>query len=47
MGPVSFDERRGVVSDFYVLKVVKKDGQLQNECIDKIPQVKDPYDVFP
>jgi len=47
MGPVSFDERRGIVSDFYVLKVVKKDGQLQNECVEKLSQVKDPYDLFP
>jgi len=47
MGSVGFDERHGMVADFYVLKVVKKDGQLQNECADKIPQVKDPYDLFP
>ena len=36
-----------MVGDFYVLKVVKKDGRLQNECIERIPQVKDPYDLFP
>ncbi|MBI3078992.1 MAG: branched-chain amino acid ABC transporter permease [Deltaproteobacteria bacterium] len=47
MGVVSFDERQGLVADFYVLKVVKRDGQLQNECIDKIPQVRDPYELFP
>jgi branched-chain amino acid transport system substrate-binding protein len=47
MGPAGFDERQRGVFDFYALKVVKKDGQLQNECIDKIPQVKDPYDLFP
>ena len=47
MGLASFDERQRGVFDFFALKVVKKDGQLQNECIDKIPQVRDPYDVFP
>jgi len=47
MGLVGFDERQGGVFDFYVLKVVRKDGQLQNECIEKIAQVKDPYDLFP
>lgn len=47
MGTVSFDDRHGMVGDFYMLKVVKKDGQLQNECIDKIPQVRDPYDLLP
>lgn len=47
MGVTSFDERQRGVFDFYALKVVKKDGRLQNECIDKIPQVTDPYDLFP
>jgi len=47
MGPASFDERQGGVFDFYVLKVVKKDGRLQNDCTEKISQVKDPYDLFP
>jgi len=47
MGVASFDERQRGVFDFYALKVVKKDGRLQNECIDKISQVTDPYDVFP
>jgi branched-chain amino acid transport system substrate-binding protein len=47
MGPASFDERQRGVFDFYALKVVKKDGRLQNECIDKIAQVMDPYDLFP
>lgn len=47
MGMASFDERQGMVGDFYVLKVVRKDGRLQNECIERIPQVKDPYDLFP
>ncbi len=47
MGMASFDERQGMVADFYVLKVVRKDGRLQNECIERIPQVKDPYDLFP
>ncbi len=47
MGLASFDDRHGMVGDFYVLKVVRKDGQLQNECTERIPQVKDPYDLFP
>jgi branched-chain amino acid transport system substrate-binding protein len=47
MGMASFDERQGMVSDFYALKVVKKDGQLQNECVERIPDVKDPYELFP
>lgn len=47
MGLASFDDRQGMVGDFYVLKVVKRDGQLQNECVDRISQVKDPYDLFP
>lgn len=47
MGKVSFDKNGGVVQDFYLLKVVEKDGRLQNECVDKIPQVGDPYQLFP
>jgi branched-chain amino acid transport system substrate-binding protein len=47
MGLASFDERQGMVGDFYVLKVVNKGGQLQNQCVERIPQVKDPYDLFP
>lgn len=47
MGLASFDDRQGMVGDFYVLKVVNKGGQLQNECVERIPQVKDPYDLFP
>jgi branched-chain amino acid transport system substrate-binding protein len=47
MGMASFDERQGMVGDFYVLKVANKGGQLQNECVERIPQVKDPYDLFP
>lgn len=48
MGMVSFDKHQGMISDFYVLKVVKgKDGHLQNRCIGRIPQVKDPYKLFP
>ena len=47
MGMASFDERQGMVGDFYVLKVVRKDGQLQNDCVERIPQVRDPYDLFP
>ena len=47
MGMASFDERQGMVADVYVLKVVRKGGQLENQCIERIPQVKDPYDLFP
>jgi branched-chain amino acid transport system substrate-binding protein len=47
MGLASFDERQGMVGDFYVLKVVNKGGQLQNQCVERIPQVKDPYEMFP
>ena len=47
MGVASFDDRQGMVGDFYVLKVVNKGGQLQNQCVERIPQVKDPYDMFP
>ena len=47
MGVASFDERQGMVGDFYVLKVVNKGGQLQNQCVERIPQVKDPYELFP
>ena len=48
MGMTSFDDRQGMVSDFYALKVAKgPDGKLQNVCGERIPQVKDPYDMFP
>jgi branched-chain amino acid transport system substrate-binding protein len=48
MGTASFDERHGIVSDFYVLTVEKGgNGQLQNRCGERIPQVKDPYSAFP
>jgi branched-chain amino acid transport system substrate-binding protein len=48
MGMTSFDEHRGMVGDFYVLTVEKgSDGKLQNRCGERIPQVKDPYAVFP
>jgi branched-chain amino acid transport system substrate-binding protein len=48
MGMASFDDRQGMVGDFYVLKVSKRaDGKLQNTCVERIPQVKDPYEMFP
>jgi branched-chain amino acid transport system substrate-binding protein len=48
MGMASFDEHRGMVGDFYVLTVEKSnDGPLQNRCGERIPQVKDPYAMFP
>ena len=44
----SFDERHGMVGDFYELTVEKgPDGKLQNHCGERISQVKDPYDAFP
>jgi len=48
MGMTSFDDNRGMIGDFYALKVVKgADGRLQNSCGERIAQVKDPYDLFP
>ena len=46
MGPVTFDDRQGMVSDFHVLKVVNNAGKLQNQCVSRLPS-KDPYDMFP
>ena len=48
MGMTSFDEHHGMVGDFYVLTVEKgSNGRLQNHCGERIPQVKDPYAIFP
>lgn len=48
MGVTKFDENRGIVTDFFLLKVgVGSDGTLQNSCIDRMPQVEDPYKMFP
>jgi branched-chain amino acid transport system substrate-binding protein len=48
MGVTSFDDRHGIVADFYPLTVEKgSNGQLQNRCGERIPQVKDPYASFP
>ena len=48
MGVVSFDEHQGMVGDFYVQTVAKgPDGKLQNACGARIPQSKDPYEMFP
>lgn len=48
MGVTKFDKNRGVVADFYLLRVEKgADGRLQNHCGDKLSQVEDPYDLFP
>ena len=42
MGVASFDEHHGMVADFYVLTVEKgSNGQLQNRCGERIPQVKE------
>ncbi len=48
MGMASFDANRGMIGDFYTLKVEKgADGKLFNRCGDRQAQVKDPYDAFP
>ena len=48
MGMTSFDENQGMVADFFELEVVKgADGKLANKCGARIPQVKDPYHLFP
>ena len=48
MGMTSFDEHHGLVADFYRLTIEKgPDGKLQNACGERIPQVKDPYEMFP
>jgi branched-chain amino acid transport system substrate-binding protein len=47
MGDVSFDDRHSMVSDFYVMKVRKSGSGFENECLDRIPQVRDPYEQFP
>jgi branched-chain amino acid transport system substrate-binding protein len=48
MGVTKFDENRGIVTDFFLLKVaVGSDGKLHNICTDRIPQVRDPYELFP
>jgi branched-chain amino acid transport system substrate-binding protein len=48
MGMASFDQHHGMVADFYLLRVEKgADGRLQNRCVERIPQVSDPYDMFP
>jgi branched-chain amino acid transport system substrate-binding protein len=48
MGMTSFDEHQGMVGDFYTLKVqMGPGGRLQNACGDVMPQVRDPYALFP
>jgi branched-chain amino acid transport system substrate-binding protein len=48
MGMTSFDEHHGMIGDFYELTVAKgADGKLYNKCGERIPQVKDPYQLFP
>ncbi len=48
MGEASFDANRGIVHDFYALKVARgPDGRLFNECGTRLPQLKDPYELFP
>ena len=47
MGKVFFDDRQGMVGDSYYLKVVRRNGQLENQCLDRIPESRDPYSLFP
>jgi branched-chain amino acid transport system substrate-binding protein len=48
MGVTSFDQNHGMVADFFELTVEKgPDGKLFNKCGERIPQVKDPYNLFP
>ena len=48
MGEASFDANHGIVHDFYALKVARgPDGKLYNECGTRLPQLRDPYDLFP
>ena len=45
-GPISIDPHtRDIVSDIYIRKVVKKDGQLWSEEFETYPSVKDPMKV--
>ena len=45
-GPISIDpDTRDIVSDIYIRKVVKKDGQLWSEEFETYPSVKDPMKV--
>jgi branched-chain amino acid transport system substrate-binding protein len=45
-GPISIDpDTRDIVSNIYVRKVVKKDGQLWSEEFETYPSVKDPLKV--
>ena len=47
MGKVFFDERQGMVGNSYTLKVVRRNGVLENECLQRIPKSRDPYNLFP
>jgi branched-chain amino acid transport system substrate-binding protein len=48
MGMTSFDQNHGMIADFFELTVARgPDGKLLNKCGDRIPQVKDPYHLFP
>ena len=45
-GPISIDQdTRDIVSDIYIRKVVKRDGQLWSEEFETYPNVKDPMKV--
>jgi branched-chain amino acid transport system substrate-binding protein len=45
-GPISIDpDTRDIVSNIYIRKVVKKDGQLWSEEFETYPNVKDPMKV--
>ena len=45
-GPISIDpDTRDIVSNIYIRKVVRKDGQLWSEEFETYPSVKDPLKV--
>ena len=45
-GPISIDpDTRDIVSDIYIRKVVKRDGQFWSEEFEIYPNVKDPMKV--
>jgi branched-chain amino acid transport system substrate-binding protein len=45
-GPISIDpDTRDIVSNIYIRKVVKTDGQLWSEEFETFPNVKDPMKV--
>ncbi len=46
-GEAFFDEKHGLIWDFIVYEVRKTNGETHIFEIDRVPGVKDPYDLFP